>query len=114
MPPVHSLDEVRRFAAAAGAHVQVSEHNATEPVANLFSLTPEAAEAYVLALVGRLLPQNYAHTLTNKTPPADVYGLEFEGRAWYIKVAFYRGLLVVISCHPPTEPLRTLAGTVKR
>lgn len=79
---------------------------------DLLDLGPQQAEAFVVGLLGRLGPEHFAETKTEKTPPADVYGLFFEGRGWYLKVAIDRGRLVVISCHPPESPLRTRAGTI--
>jgi hypothetical protein len=74
---------------------------------------PEARRQ-ILEMVADLDLLDFAETLTTKAPPADVYGMQRHGCGWYIKVAIDRGRLVVISCHPPTSPLRTRSGTILR
>jgi len=90
---------------------------AIDIVRDLLDLDADEAREAIRALVLGLRPENFAHTLRNQPPPADVYGVEVAGRAWYIKVTILttngRNLLV-ISCHPPTDPLTTIAGTIRR
>lgn len=43
---------------------------------------------------------------------ADVYGLLFDGRPWYVKFILSDGVLEEISFHPPEAPLRTVSGTI--
>lgn len=112
--PAHDLEEVQRLAATGGRYFNPSENKAIELVAEALELTPDAARVYIQKLIARLTPNDYAHTLTEKTPPADVYGLSDGLRGWYVKVAIRRGQLQVISCHLPGEPLRTRCGTITR
>lgn len=117
MPPVHSIDEVCRLAREEGANARIDEVRALDVVVALLDLEERAARAFILARVAGLRPENFAHTMANFAPPADVYGIEAMGRAWYVKVAIEvrRGRrLIVVSFHPPTDPLRTPAGTVRR
>ena len=117
MPPVHPLEEVCRLAREEGANARIDEDRALDVVVALLDLEERAARAFILARVAALQPENFAHTLANFAPPADVYGIEFAGRPWYCKVAIEvrRGRrLLVVSFHPPTDPLRTPAGTVRR
>ena len=112
MPPAYPLEEVRRLAGLGPPRVHLGKRNAIDMVAGALTLKPEDAGAYILALIGRLTEDNYAHTKTDHPPPADVYGLPDGGRGWYIKFAIQRGRLLVISCHVPGEPLRTRSGTI--
>jgi hypothetical protein len=41
---------------------------------------------------------------------ADVYGLVFDARPWYVKFIFEEGVLEEISFHPPEKPLKTVVG----
>lgn len=116
MPPVHSLDEVQRLVCDETAST-IGRRLAIDVVRDLFDVGAVEADAFVRARVLSLRPEHFAHTLTNQPPPADVYGLEHGGRGWYIKVTIHATSgrhLLVISCHPPTDPLRTLAGTIRR
>jgi hypothetical protein len=108
--PAYDLAEVQRLALARLAYL--SPRKARDIVGDLLDLEPRDAEAFVLGLLGQLRPEHFAETKTEKAPPADVYGLFFEGRGWYVKIAIDQGRLVVISCHPPEAPLRTRAGTI--
>ena len=87
---------------------------AMEPVAERLGLTQAGAREFILDHVTRLSVENFSETLTRKHPPADVYGIEARSAGWYVKIALDSESLVVISFHPPKEPLRTPAGTVKR
>lgn len=48
---------------------------------------------------------------------ADVYGIELDGRGWYLKVAVDEdiedSIVIVISLHPLKWPMRTNGGMVK-
>jgi hypothetical protein len=108
--PAYDLDEVKRLAQTG--QVQMRPRKSRDIVGDLLDLEPREAEAFVVGLIGQLRPEHFAETKVEKTPPADVFGIFFEGRGWYIKVAIDRGRLAVISCHPPEIPLRTRAGTI--
>jgi hypothetical protein len=112
--PVHELGEVRRQAQGHGPPARITQTLALEPVMARLDLTEPEARRWILALVVDLMPHDFAETLTAKAPPADVYGVQRQGCGWYVKVALEpSGRLVVISCHPPTGPLRTRLGSVR-
>lgn len=114
--PLHDLAEVQRLVCDETA-VTFGRRLGVDVVRALFDVGAVDAEAFIRDRVLSLRPEHFAHTLTNQPPPADVYGLEYEGRGWYIKVTIHATAgrhLAVISCHPPTDPLRTRAGTIRR
>lgn len=114
--PAHDLDEVKLLVLPA-ARPAFGRRLAIDIVRDLLDLDADEAREAIRALVLGLRPENFAHTLRNQPPPADVYGVEVAGRAWYIKVTIYTTdgrHLLVISCHPPTDPLMTIAGTIRR
>ena len=43
---------------------------------------------------------------------ADIYGLIFDERPWYVKFVLSEGLLEEISFHPPNEILKTVSGKI--
>jgi hypothetical protein len=107
--PAHDLDTIKRLAVGAG--VVFNARKSTEIVADLLSLTPPQSRAFVVALLASLTTENYAHTLAEKVPAADVYGVFARGWGWYLKVTL-SGHLLVISCHPVEAPLRTRCETI--
>lgn len=112
--PAHDLNEIRRLAREDAANARLDERRAVEVVQDALGLTADKAVDYILAMIADLDPSGYSETLRNKPPPVDVYGCERDRRAWYVKVAIWGRRLIVVSCHPPTKPMRTRGGTVKR
>jgi hypothetical protein len=94
--PAHELDEVKRLARGQGLPPVVTRTLALDVVMARLGLGEPEARRQILEMV------------------ADLYGMQRHGCGWYIKVAIDRGRLVVISCHPPTSPLRTRSGTILR
>lgn len=110
--PAHDLSEVRRQAAKCRTIVVFNEPKSVRTVETLLDVYENEAKAFILDLLGTLTLDHYAETLTDKTPPADVYGIFARGWGWYVKVALRHGRLAVISCHPVEAPLRTRSGTI--
>jgi len=113
--PAHNLASVQRLVAAAPDLVVFRRAFTTEVVADLDDVDPRTARRTILDALCRLVPDDYAQTLTAQSPPADVYGWrDGLGRGWYIKFTVLPdGRLLVISFHPPEAPLRTRAGVVR-
>jgi len=113
--PAHNLASVQRLVAATPDRVVFRRAFTTEVVANLDDVDPRTARLTILDALCRLIPDDYAHTLTAQAPPADVYGWrDGRGRGWYIKFTVLPdGRLFVISFHPPEASLRTRSGVVR-
>lgn len=110
--PWYDLATVQRQATTSPGIVVVNDANATETVAATLGLDDVRARTFVLALVCRLTPGNYAGPFDAMKPPADVYGIFSDGWGWYLKFSLRHGRLHIHSCHPPTDPLRTRTETV--
>ena len=41
---------------------------------------------------------------------ADVYGIIYDGRSWFVKFLIENGCLEEISFHPPEKPMKTIGG----
>lgn len=108
----HDLHELQRLARHAPRIFVLDLKKSLRIVEGYFGVTPGEARAIIMEIITLLDPSCFAHTLTNKAPPADVYGVYFRGSGWYVKVALDHGRPLVISCHPPEEPLITSSGTV--
>jgi hypothetical protein len=110
--PLYDLAEVQRQARTCPTIVLINDANATETVSATLGLEEVRARAFILALLCRLTPGNYAGPFDAMRPPADVYGLFSDGWGWYLKISLRHGRLNVHSCHPPAVPLRTQTETV--
>jgi hypothetical protein len=108
--PAHDITLAKQLLAAG--RVRLNRRKSSDIVQELLDLSPLAADSFIFAVVTGLGEADFAHTVTEKAPPADVYGVFVDGRGWYVKIAIDSRLLLVISCHPPEAPLRTHSGTV--
>jgi hypothetical protein len=109
----HDLATIKSL--ASGAAPLIYGGTALYPVMDRLDMTQTEARAFILALVANLTDADYVETVTNKAPPADVYGVEAHRIGWYVKVALEaNGSLTVCSCHPPTKPMRTRGGITIR
>lgn len=115
MPPEHDLDKAQQQARNCPAIVVFNGPNTVEIVMGTLGIEdPREAKVFILSLICRLTPDNYSGPFDPMRPPADVYGIFFEGLGWYIKFSMLHGRLHVHSCHPPNNPLRTQTETITR
>jgi hypothetical protein len=108
----HDLLELQRLARNAPRIFILDTNKSLRIVESYFGVTNGEARAIIMEIITLLDPSCFAHSLTNKVPPADVYGIYYRGSGWYVKVALDHGRPIVISCHPPEVPLTTSGGTV--
>jgi len=109
--PHHPLDEVKKLV-AAGAFI-VQRGRALDAL--IPPRTYQEAVEFVAAAVQALTVQHFHQTVHLTWDVADVYGLNFAGDGWYIKLCIDHSVpeVAVISFHPPQYPMRTKAGTIK-
>lgn len=113
--PFHPLCQVQDFARCTPEAIDWNLGKTVETVSELLTLDSADAIAFIIDEILRLSERNFHRTVDRKVPPADVYGIFARGKGWYVKVSIdARGVLHVISFHPPTEPLRTPDGTITR
>ena len=77
------------------------------------------ARRFVLAVVGGLVGQDYAHTQimpqhAGRPMHGDVYGKTIQGQAWFVKLQQRDGKDFCLSCHPPDNPLLLKSGVTLR
>ena len=75
----------------------------------------EDAENFIYEGILKLGPGNFAGRVLQWEEVADVYGMIFDSRPWYVKFMVFRDehnldSLEEISFHPPKAPLPTLDG----
>ncbi len=71
------------------------------------------ARLFILAGLKTLTDLNYVKRSIQWNNPkciADVYGLIYDKRPWYIKFVIEDGVLEQISFHPPKAELKTMGG----
>ena len=89
-----------------------------DPVIEVYSKTsaPKTiteAQLYILAGLKALTRLNFVQRTIQWNNPkciADVYGLIYDKRPWYVKFMIEDGLLEQISFHPPKAELKTIGG----
>ena len=69
----------------------------------------EAVE-FILKGLQALTTEDFVESVLQWNTVADVYGLVFDNRPWYVKFIFENGVLEEISFHPPEKPLKTVSG----
>jgi hypothetical protein len=77
----------------------------------------DEAEAFIWQGIRSLTDAHYCESVLQWGDPkciADVYGIIFDGRPWYVKFRINdeEGLLEEISFHPPEKEMRTVSGMV--
>ncbi|MBI4704420.1 MAG: hypothetical protein HY744_25230 [Deltaproteobacteria bacterium] len=81
------------------------------------SLRRSAARAYARKLVRDLRPEEFCKTelqryRNKKAVHADIYGVENDKGAWFVKFFIEGNALIITSCHRPEWPLRCVSGKV--
>ena len=67
--------------------------------------------AFVLAGIKELTDRHFVKTVLQWGKPADVYGLIYDGKPWYVKFTLEDdGTLQEISFHPPELEMITIGG----
>jgi hypothetical protein len=72
------------------------------------SLT-EAAD-FICAGLLELTPKHFVERVLQWEVVADVYGIIYDSRPWYVKFVLDNGVLEEISFHPPEKALKTVGG----
>ncbi len=75
----HDLQELQRLARYAPRIFLLDARKSLQIVEGYFGVTPGEARTIILDIITQLDPSCFAHSLTNKVPPADVYGLYYRG-----------------------------------
>ena len=71
----------------------------------------EEAMQFILSGIQALSPGDFVERVLQwGAIAADVYGLIFDGRPWYVKFIFENGNLEQISFHSPDKPMKTVLG----
>ncbi len=71
----------------------------------------EEAMQFILSGIQVLSPSDFVERVLQwGATVADVYGLIFDSRTWYVKFIFENGVLEQISFHPPEKPMKTVKG----
>ena len=113
--PYYPIEDVTRLAREDQGAARVSVKTAIDPVVDKLDLTPKTARTEILSSIAQLTLDDFSHQNTERTPPADVYGVTYRGFGWYVKVKLDPApLLHVLSFHPPERPLRARSGTITR
>ncbi len=72
----------------------------------------EQAVSFILDGIQSLQAEDFVQRVSQWGEVADVYGLMFDQRSWYVKFIFEDGVLEQISFHPPERSLKTVSGRV--
>lgn len=91
-----------------------------DPVIEVYSKTSKPktiseAQLFILAGLKTLTDFNFVQRTIQWNNPkciADVYGLIYDKKPWYIKFAIEDGTLEQISFHPPKSELKTIRGLI--
>ena len=73
------------------------------------------AERFIVRAIKELTPAHFFQSVLQWGDPkcvADVYGLIFDSRPWYVKFLIDEGVLEQISFHPPEKKFTTTGGIV--
>ena len=113
--PFYPLVDVHRLARTP-RYVRIRTTKASDVVMLRLELSLVEARRFIIEHILSLSEGDFWKTL----PPddmnpthADEYGIYARGVAWYVKVKIEDGaLLIAVSFHPPTGPLRVASGTV--
>lgn len=96
------------FSATSRSIVKVIEtYSGTESLKSY-----EEAVQFILDGLQFLRPDDFVQRVSQWGAVADVYGLRFDQRSWYVKFIFENGVLEQISFHPPEKSLTTVSGKV--
>jgi hypothetical protein len=74
--------------------------------------TYEESVRFILYGLQSLQAEDFVQRVSQWGTVADVYGLTFDQRSWYVKFIFEDGVLEQISFHPPEKILTTAAGKI--
>jgi hypothetical protein len=69
----------------------------------------EAAD-FICAGILELTPRHFVERVLQWEVVADVYGIIYDHRPWYVKFVLDDGVLEEISFHPPEKALKTVGG----
>lgn len=58
-----------------------------------------------------LTESDFVERVSMEYAEADVYAVRFDERSWYVKL-FVDGDVIVVSCHRPDRPMKTVIGKV--
>ena len=91
-----------------------------DPVIEVYSKTSNPktiseAQLFILSGLKTLTDLNFVQRTIQWNNPkciADVYGLIYDKRPWYIKFVIEDGTLEQISFHPPIAELKTIRGLI--
>jgi len=115
----HPLTEVKRL---VKAHLEKGEDTvwfsaasrSIDPVvASYPHFSTQEATAWILRAILTLQEGDFCFSNLQWGDPnlvADVYGLVFDGRPWFVKFLIENGCLEEISFHPPEKTLTTVSG----
>jgi len=119
--PAHPLGEVKRL---VNDYLQKGEDTVwfsakSRPIDVVSELYPQWTVAEVIRFIleailtlteGDFCSSNLQWGGTNLV--ADVYGIVYDGKPWFVKFLIENGCLEEISFHPPEKALKTIGGKV--
>lgn len=90
------------------------------PVIQVYAVTDKPkslteAQKFILDGIKTLTPDNFVQRTLQWNDPkcvADVYGLIYDLRPWYVKFLIEDNVLEEISFHPPEKEITTVSGLV--
>ncbi len=72
----------------------------------------ELATKFIIKGLRALTPDCFVERVLQWDAVADVYGIIFDGKPWYVKFMLEDGIINEISFHPPEKPLKTISDRV--
>ncbi|MBI4405458.1 MAG: type II toxin-antitoxin system MqsR family toxin [Deltaproteobacteria bacterium] len=120
LKPAHPLDEVKRL---VNAYLQEGKDTVfisapSRSVDQVMMIYPhfgveQEAVTFILNGILTLTESDFCFSNLQWNDPnlvADVYGIIYDGKPWFIKFLIENDCLEEISFHPPEKPLRTVSG----
>jgi hypothetical protein len=107
--PHFSLDRVKEMVAAGQFMIQ--QGRALVFLGGSF----KEARLAMKDVISTLTLQNFSHSDQLVWDMADIYGLQYRGSGWYLKLTIDEKTpeVAIISFHPLQAPLRTNSGVIK-
>lgn len=77
--------------------------------------TIQEAQNFIMSGIKSLTPNDFVQSQLQWDDPkcvADVYGLIYDNKPWYVKFLIEQGDLEQISFHPPEKEMKTVTGKI--
>lgn len=110
----YDLQQVFQLA-ADGKYWFPAKTRSSYAVMKIYNLSSEEAETFILKAIRELTEAHFCERVIqwgDSKCIADVYGLIYDGRPWYVKLRIEDDFLEEISFHPPEKEMKTVGGMV--